>query len=271
MSIHGLSADVTPLKIELWPENPPEFITGTNYGDDTQKQKIRNVGIPQITLHFPKNDGENRPVFLICPGGGYRQLARVSTANGALERLLPHGVVVAVLSYRTSPPYGENVDEIALSDAKRAVRLLRANADVWGINPQRIGVIGWSAGGNLTLNLASHADDGNPNSDDIVDRESSYPNVVAILCPWPYKYSIDKYPITDKSPPAFVASAKDDEIAPTSFSISIVNAYQQAQVPVYFWQIDQGGHMAFSETAKGEGKNWDKEFWNWLTSNFMDW
>ena len=82
-----------------------------------------------------------------------------------------------------------------------------------------------------------------------------------MLCPWPWKYTIADYPIGKSSPPAFIASARDDRTAPTAFAEAIAEAYRKQGVPVYLWQIDEGGHMAFSEPSTGTGSGWDKVFW----------
>lgn len=97
---------------------------------------------------------------------------------------VPRGAAVIVLKYRIRPP-SKSVEADALEDARRAVRLVRYYSKDWGIDPQCIGMIGFSAGFHLILNHATHCDDGNHDSDDPVERESCSPNFMALLCPWP--------------------------------------------------------------------------------------
>jgi endo-1,4-beta-xylanase len=261
----------SPRTLNLWDGDPPSIVQHAGPGESyAGGSKVKDVGIPTLSLYFPEDDNPERPVLLICPGGGYHHLTRLDTGNGAVDRFLPRGVVVAVLKYRTRPPY-PNVDEIALADVRRAVRLLRSHAGEWGIDPQRVGVIGWSAGANLTLNLATHFDTGDPASPDTVERESSRPDVVALLCPWPWKKTIGDYPTSPETPPAFIASARDDKTAPASFAQAIAKSWDANAVPCELWIIDTGGHGAFSAPATGEGSRWDERFWFWLTSHFPQW
>jgi endo-1,4-beta-xylanase len=278
-----LGADL-PEDLKLWPGDPPNMVPGAGPGvpinDETRMTK---VGIPGMWIHQPEGEKKGRMAMIVCPGGAYARLANYKVGNGTVPAFLPKDVVVIVLKYRTVPPSrpvpgpkpeGEvkgrpkpplrNVEMDALDDAKRAVRLVRHHAEEWGIDPAKIGMIGWSAGANLTLNLASHYDLGDPAAADPVDRQSCRPDFVALLCPWPSKSTIENYPIAAKAPPAFVASARDDQSAPTTFAEAIAAQYKAAGVPVQLWQIEQGGHRAFSYGSVGEGMQWPKHLWDWM-------
>jgi endo-1,4-beta-xylanase len=154
------------------------------------------------------------------------------------------GIAVFGLKYRTK--YGDNdVIEDALADGKRAVRIVRSRAAEWGIDPQRIGVQGYSAGGNLCLNLASRYDQGNPGSDDPLERLSSRPDFVVLMCPWPYTQKLDDFPFDKNSPPTFIASAKDDTTAPNSFAVAIDEKLKGLGVVEKTFMPEAGGHGAF--------------------------
>ena len=232
----------TPSEILLWDTEPPGFIEGAHKawpGVANGVRLVSRIGIPSIILHKPLAPQKNRKAVILCPGGAYQALASIDNGNGTLDPFLKDGFVVIVLKYRTVPnPRQAEID--ALVDAKRAVRLVRHHAAEWGIDPAQIGVVGWSAGGNLTLNLASNTDAGNPHDEDPIERQSSRPDFVAMLCPWPTSRPASGYSISKDSPPAFIASAKDDKDAPTRFAVGIAAGYEKAGVPANLWVIEQG-------------------------------
>lgn len=224
---------------------------------------ISHIGIPSLVLHQPATPGSNRKAIILCPGGAYQALAAVETGNGTLQPFLQDDFVVFVLKYRTVPnPKQAEID--ALADAQRAVRLVRHHAKEWGIDPHQIGMAGWSAGGNLVLNLASRTDKGDPAAADPIDRQSCRPDFVAMLCPWPTSRPASAYPISADSPPAFIASARDDKDAPTRFAEGIAAMYDKAKVEHQLWVIEKGGHRAFSFDSTGEGATWRERFVAWV-------
>lgn len=271
-----VTAQGDPISIKLWHDNnPPKMVEGAITGEFYDLGvRVKDIGIPSMRLYLPKETNNTpRPVMLLCPGGGYHHLTRSATGNGALEPFLLKDMAVAVLLYRTTPPHTKDeISDVTLLDAQRAVRLLRHNAEEWGIDPEKIGVVGWSAGANLTLNLATHFDEGAAEASDPVERESSRPNIVGLLCPWPWRYDIKAYPVSENAPPAFIASAKDDTVAPTTFAQAIASAYKSRGVQHKLWLVNRGGHGAFSGDRKGgEGAEWEAHFWSWLTKNFPEW
>lgn len=257
-----------PQEILLWENgNIPGFIEGAHRAwpgvGEGGVQLVSRIGIPSIILHKPLAVGKNRKAVILCPGGAYQALASVDNGNGTLDPFLKDDFVVIVLKYRTVPnPKQAEVD--ALVDAKRAVRLVRQRAEEWGIDPNQIGVVGWSAGGNLVLNLSSHTDHGNSGDDDPIEHQSCRPDFVAMLCPWPTSQPASAYPISQDSPPAFIASAKDDKAAPTKFAVGIAEGYEKAGVPHNLWIIEEGGHRAFSFDSTGEGSHWREHFVKWI-------
>lgn len=263
----GPSLGEPPQEILLWQDGPPGFIPGAHKAwkstGDGGVPLLNRIGIPSIILHRPLVAGAGRKAVILCPGGAYQALASVDNGNGTMDGFLQDGFVVVVLKYRTVPnPKQAEID--ALVDAKRAVRLVRHHAAEWGIDPRRIGTVGWSAGGNLVLNLASHVDQGNPADADPVEHESCQPDFAAMLCPWPTSHPASDYPVSKASPPAFIASAKDDKAAPTRFAVAIADSYEKVGVAHSLWVIEAGGHRAFSYDSTGEGSQWRARFVTWL-------
>jgi acetyl esterase/lipase len=256
-----------PQEVRLWDDGPPGVLPGATPGSDDGTGRYWNVGIPSLWVYSPESPPPEggRIALIVCCGGGYSHLTRLVGADGAVEAFLPKGVVLVALRYRTTPP-SESVETDALADGQRAIRLVRANAEKWGIHPHKIGVFGWSAGAHLTLNVASHFDEGNANAPDPIDRVSSRPDFVAMLSPWPSRPArpISDYPIGPDAPPAFIASAEDDTTAPVTFARSIATAYQKAGVEHQLFVTESGGHGAFTIGAPGEGGKWIERFWPWL-------
>ena len=152
--------------IPLWPAGAPGAL-GSSTND-----------IPTLTPYFPDATNSTGTAMVICPGGGYAHLAAHEGKDYALW-LNQHGVTCFVLKYRLgSSGYHHPA---MLNDAARAVRWVRAHADDYKINPQRVGIMGSSAGGHLAATLLTHFDAGDTNSADVIERQSSRPDL-GILC-----------------------------------------------------------------------------------------
>jgi acetyl esterase/lipase len=161
------------LVIDLYSGDAPGFVSGGN-PEKVVNDRIRNVSKPQMFVWFPKERSAKGTAMIICPGGGYKHHAMNLHAGSVVALLNKKGITVIGLKYRTR--YGKNdVVSDALADGKRAVRLARAHAKEWQLDPSRIGVQGYSAGANLCLNLAANSDLGDPTSADPVERLSSGP------------------------------------------------------------------------------------------------
>ena len=231
---------------------------------------MRNVGIPGVLVYLPSTPAPatGRMALIACPGGGYKHLTRLVGADYAVDAFAPRNVAVISLKYRTRPP-SLNVEADALADGERAVRLVRHHAREWGIDPQKIGVVGWSAGANLALNLACHFDAGLPVHTDPVERLSSRPDFVVLLSPWPSGRTLADYPVPAGAPPAFIASAEDDKTAPTDFARGIAQNYASASAPHHLWVVPTGGHGAFTINAPGEGGQWIARLLPWLATQSL--
>ncbi len=261
----GMARAVEPLELPLWPDHPPGMVEGATPGADDGTGRWRNVGIPGMLVYLPDTTPPEggRMAIIACPGGGYTHLTRLVGADGAVNAFLPRNVAIIALKSRVRPP-STDVETDARADGQRAVRLVRHHAAAWGINPQRVGMVGWSAGANLALNVASRHDAGAPTATDPVERQSSRPDFVILLSPWPNKKDASDYPIPADAPPAFIASAEDDKTAPPDFARGIAANYTSARAPHELWVVPVGGHGAFTIGAPGEGGAWIDSFLPWL-------
>lgn len=212
----------------LWNGDPPGMVEGATPGADDGTGRWRNVGVPGMLIYLPDKPAPEggRVALIACPGGGYTHLTRLVGADGAVKAFLPGNVAIISLKYRTAPP-SRDIQKDALEDGKRAVQLVRHHGREWGIHPQKIGVVGWSAGANLVLNVASRFDNGTVDAKNPVSRVSSRPDFVILLSPWPAKKASTDYPIPNNAPPAFIGTAEDDKTAPSSFAKAIGEAYQE--------------------------------------------
>lgn len=252
--------------LPLWNGDVPGAVEGATPGADDGTSRWWNVGLPGMWVYLPEGPAPEggRIALVACPGGGYSHLTRLAGADGAVEAFLPRNVAVIALKYRTAPP-SEDVEKDALADARRAIRIIRSRADEWGIDPEKVGMVGWSAGANLCLNAAvrpvSEEKGENP---DPIGKIDPRPDFVVMLSPWPHKRTAADYPVPKDASPAFIASAEDDRTAPTEFARGVAEGYRRAGVPHRLWVLETGGHGAFTINAPGEGGKWIDRFWPWL-------
>ena len=245
----------TPTQIvKLWPGDAPGLVTPAK-SEEIVNERIRNVSVPELWIYEPqKKSDQKRTAMLICPGGGYSHLAMGLHAGNVVKLFHDQDVVVIALKYRTRDG-ANSVAEDAMADCARAVRLIRQQNESWGIS--RVGVQGYSAGANIGLNLLGNFDDGNPQSTDLVERFSSRPDFMALMCPWPNGKPISHYTVKKNPPPVFIATAEDDRTAPTSFALEIAEAVKKQGGTVQMFVVPSGGHAAFHYSVEqGPGAKW---------------
>jgi endo-1,4-beta-xylanase len=253
-------AGVTPMLVDLWDDSPTRFnATSTDRDDGTGR--IVDVNIPGMIVYLPPvalRPAGAMPAMIACMGGAYTHLTRLVGADHTVETFVPKGIAIISLKYRLKPPSGD-VARDALADGQRAMRLVRFHAKEWGIDPNKIGMVGWSAGSNLILNQSTHFDAGNAQSSDPVERESSRPDFAVMLSPWPNAKPVTDFPAAKDAPPAFIGSARDDQTAPFTFAESIVAEWKTAAGTAELMAVPTGGHGAF-EIGTGTAGNWAETF-----------
>lgn len=251
-----------PVTLNLWSDDYHGIIRDAGAEKKFPKlpDTVANVSIPAMTVYLPEKRKSIGIALVYCSGGSYNKVSYVSDYVSQADYFVSKGVAVIVVKYRTLPP-SKNVSD-AMDDGLRAVRIVRYRAKEWGINPAKIGMLGGSAGANLILNAATHWDNGKAGTADPVERVSSRPDFIVLLCPWPNKQLLSDFVINETTPPALLCSAHDDKIAPTAFADGIVAAYKKAGVPATLWTIEKGGHTAFKPGNFGGG--WKEQLWSWL-------
>jgi acetyl esterase/lipase len=239
--------------------------------------------IPTLT-YYPALHGVPTAV-IVAPGGGYRGLAMNHEGSQVAYWLNAVGVAAFVLKYRLGPRYHHPIE---LGDAQRAIRLVRAHAAEYGLKTDRIGMMGFSAGGHLTSTAETHFDSGNPDAADPIDRVSSRPDfailgyaVISFIAPFTHHGSeqallgdspnpklleslSNETQVTPQTPPTFLFSTSGDTGVPSENSVAMYLALHKAHVPAELHIFQNGPHgvgLDLGDPALGE---WPKLLINWL-------
>ena len=230
-------------------------------GGAPDAQGSGKLDIPTITIVEPPADKKTGASIVVCPGGGYAMLAE-HEALPIAEWLASVGITGIVLKYRLGPRYRHPVP---LGDAQQVIRTVRAHASEWGLDPQHIGILGFSAGGHLASTAATHFDTGDPTASDPIERASSRPDLVILIYPvitlsGPFAHdgsretllgknapaelvdflSSEKQ-VTSDSPPAFLIHTSEDYVHCEN-SLLYALACRSAGVPVELHLYERGAH-----------------------------
>lgn len=270
----GLVVAHEPAHVRLWNGAAPGA-----HGD-------AEADIPWITPHLPPSDRATGTAIVICPGGGYGKLAIGYEGHEVAEWLNRMGVAGFVLKYRhRGTGYGHPAP---LQDVQRALQHVRAHAEGYGIKPDRIGVLGFSAGGHLASSAATHALAGDPNAPDPMSRVGSRPDfailiypVISLVEPLGHMGSArnllgdnpdaalveslcNERQVTPDTPPAFLVHGSDDTVVPVENSIAFYQALRRVGVPAELHIFEHGTH-GFGLGKPGEATAmWPKLARHWL-------
>lgn len=232
--------------------NEAEVIKPMKHNDDTIR--ITNVSIPTLS-YFPVKSDAPSPIVIVCPGGGYNILSFNKEGTDVAEWLNSRGMSAVVLKYRV-PKNREG----ALLDAQEAVKVVRSMASEWNINPDRVGMLGFSAGGHLTA--ACSNSEFRPNFSILV-----YP---AYLFKEGGIHLTEDIQVDSKTPPAFVVQTKDDKKYYRS-SLAYTAALDAANVPVELHLFAKGGHGYGLRPSKRPVSNWPQLCEAWMREmKFID-
>ncbi len=234
--------------IPLWEGKPPQFLEGAPPEVVEKNGSIRNVTVPAISLFLPPAETRTGTAIIVCAGGGYGALDWKTHVVYAADVFNAKGVAVIGLKYRLRPPHkldNAGIQALALLDAKRAVRTVRHRAAGWGIDPHRIGIAGYSAGGNLSMNLAANFDAGDAQATDPIERESCRPDFAVGLATWHWRQKESPFVFHKDAPPVFLVHATNDGInggAPIEMPKQIKADLEKLGVPVRMEIFDEGAH-----------------------------
>ncbi|MEQ8787651.1 MAG: alpha/beta hydrolase [Pirellulaceae bacterium] len=228
--------------------------------------RIHNVTVPTLTVYKPDAAIDTGAAVLICPGGGYNILAWDLEGTEVAEWLNSIGVTGIVLKYRVPRRKDREKHDAPLQDAQRALSLCRANADKWGVDPTRLGILGFSAGGHLSATTATNYDKRNYEPIDDVDKQSCRPDFVVLIYPAYLQEDGELTPeirVDAKSPPTFFAHAFDDGHSPEN-SVHMFLALKKAKVPSEVHVYANGGHGFGLRPTAYRSSTWPKSCEGWL-------
>jgi acetyl esterase/lipase len=219
---------------------------------------------PQMTPYLPPEGTANGTAVVIFPGGGYQHLSMEKEGSDVANWLAGSGVTTFVVRYRLGPSYHHPTE---LGDAQRAIRTVRARAAEWGIDPRRLGVIGFSAGGHLASTTGTHFDAGNATSTDPIERASSRPDFMLLLypvitmradsvthagsrlnllgpSPTPELERLlsNETQVTPQTPPTFIVHTEDDRTVPVQNALVFYDALKRNGVQAEMHVFEHGPH-----------------------------
>lgn len=250
--------------VHLWDNGAPGSEALKDEPEMAVKWGVAHINNPSVAVFLPPAAKATGAAVVILPGGGHRFL-NINSEGYALGRwLASKGVAGFVVKYRLAKdqtvghsPYRIDVEE--MQDARRALRLVRSRAAEWGVDPARVGVLGFSAGGHLAAHLSMEYDDGNAASPDPVERAGSKPAFQALV----YPGEPEEIHPTKDSPPAFLVAGMQDDLADGLIRSSLL--FKRAGVPVELHVYTGVGHaFNFRTDDSRPVGSWGERFFDWL-------
>jgi len=286
-----MNSTAQTLTLKLWPDGIPGSKTDASYVEkitttDGRITRCEKVVTPDLTIFLPAPEKANGAAVLICPGGGYGVLAFDHEGNAIAKWLNDNGIAGIILKYRL-PSDQIMIDKSIgpLQDAQEAIRIIRRNAVSWKINPDKIGVIGFSAGGHLASTLSTHYAE---KVYDVKDNTSARPDFSLLIYPVvsfdtaithrgsrnnliglkPGEEQVRRFSnelqITASTPPAFLVHSADDKAVPVMNSIGYFKGLQKNNIPAELHIFQKGGHGYGLSPNGGTESSWPDLCIKWL-------
>lgn len=270
----ALAAAEGPPVVNVWPDKAPDETrpekpeTRVTSGKVT---RISNVFVPTLTIYHAPKENDTGASVVICPGGGYSILAWDLEGTEVAQWLNSIGVSGIILKYRCPEKRTDEIEHFPpLEDAQRAVSLVRSNAREWDLDPNHVGMLGFSAGGNLTALCCTNYEHRAYQAIDEVDKLSCRPNFgVLIYAAWLNQEGKDElkgeFPVTKQTPPIFMACADNDKISNIGSAVMYL-ALHHAGVPAELHIYAKGGHGFGLRPTPNPCTTWPAACAAWLRS-----
>ncbi|MCO8122098.1 alpha/beta hydrolase [Stieleria sp. TO1_6] len=259
-----------PQPISLWDTGAPGSEDRKDEAENVDrapgKCNVTNVHDPSITPYFPATDDATGTAIIIAPGGGHRVLCLGHEGDALAQWFADHGIAAFVLRYRLAREKDSSytVDDHAMADTRRAIRMVRNRSEQWGINPQRIGILGFSAGGELAALAAMDSDNGLADAADPIDRASSRPDFQVLI----YPGSSDRFRVEKGMPPAFIALGAQDRPDISLGMAQLYLKYKQAEVPCELHIYSNAGHgFGYRPGTTSAAGDWPLRLREWLVDS----
>jgi acetyl esterase/lipase len=277
--------------LPLWKGDPPNFRESgeTMKSDTTNIVRLSLVQKPDIAVFLPSKSNASGEAVVICPGGGYHILAYDWEGSDIARWFSSRGIAAMVLKYRL-PDSKSNIipHKTPLLDAKRAFRMVRYHAESWNIDPGKIGIMGFSAGGHLASTLSTHFDEGDPGHVDPVEKMSCRPDFSVLVYPVIsfttgfthsgsraallgedpdpelIRYYSNELQVTSETPPAILIHSGDDTGVPVQNSLVYYQALHTYGIPAELHVYPYGGHGFSLAIGKGHLATWPDRVLDWI-------
>lgn len=293
-SLFILNCNAQETVMKLWPDGVPGSLDNPNYSEKSTvangiMSRYEKVTDPTVIVFLPQADKATGSAVLICPGGGYGVLAFDHEGYAIAKWLNDNGIAGIILKYRLpSDLIMKDKSTGPLQDAQEGIRLIRRNAAKWNINPRRIGVIGFSAGGHLASTLSTHFSE---KVYPLKDTVSARPDFSLLIYPVitfdssfthmgsrnnligkdasedQVRHFSNELRITSDTPPAFLVHSADDKAVPVKNSIVYFEGLNKYNIPTELHIFQKGGHGYGMSVGKGTQASWPGLCINWLKAN----
>ncbi len=275
-------------RIALWPGDPPGAagFAPQPLPPDWSPAFLRNVAKPDLRVFRPARP--NGQALLVLPGGSYEFVSVANEGLDPAQRMTAYGVTAYVLTYRLPGEGWQNRSDVPLQDAQRAMRVIRSRAAEFGIDTDKLSVVGFSAGGHLAATLATQHSEQTYPPVDKADELDPRPTATGLIYPVvtmekPFAHATSRHNLLGESPtdaevarrsaerhvssatpPVFIAHAFDDPTVPVDNSLRFMNAMRAAQRPVEAHLLQEGGHAFGVGYPQSPSEHWIELFWSWL-------
>ncbi len=257
--------ELRPAEIPLWRQCAPGSEARAAESEKLDGSNVLNVHNPSITPFIPTKDATGVAV-IIAPGGGHSKLCLGHEGYSLAEWMREHGIAAFVLKYRLAREPGSTytIQDHAMADARRAIRLVRSRATEWNLKSDRIGIMGFSAGGELAAFAAMKSDSGDAKSADPIERAGCRPDFQALI----YPGTSDLFTVEKGMPPLFIACGYDDRPDIAKGMAALYLKYKEAGVKAELHIFSNTGHgfgyRAGTTTGFGD---WPLRFREWLVDS----
>lgn len=255
--------------VNLWPDKPPG--DNSDVGPEkVEKGMLTNVSTPTISIYKPSADKDTHVAIVVAPGGGFRGLAMEHEGTQVCEWLNSIGVTGVLLKYRV--PNRPNMPRYmaAMQDGQRALSIVRSKAHEWGIDPRRIGIIGFSAGGQLAADVETNFDKRSYEAIDEMDKADIRPDFAVLIYPGgivprdrPTAGLSDDVRVTKDTPPTILVMANNDPVGPEN-AVYMYLALKRAGVPAELHIYAEGGHGFGMHKSDAPHGSWTKRVEEWM-------
>jgi acetyl esterase/lipase len=269
LTILGGELEAAGPVIPLWEQGAPGFEDRRDEPEQARDYWVKNIHNPSLTAFLPPAEKNTGAAVLVIPGGGHRELVYQAEGTEPAEYLNKLGVTAFVLKYRLAREEGSpyKLDVHPRQDAQRAMRIIRSRAAEWKIDPARIGMLGFSAGGEVVADATFRPELESDVAADAIDELDPRPNFVMIIYPGPLGIPTE---VPADAPQAFLV-VSDDDWSHAQPVINLLTGYRAAGVPVEAHVYARGEHgynMGFRADLVSI-KNWPERMADWMADNFI--